>query len=223
MTPVEGSVADAGVASRPPDPPTGVGAVLPLRTGFRGGWTAFFVTAAARGFLVMLVGMLLWSVVPVVGAWQSTVVMSGSMTPRILPGDVVLVRPIPPDQVRPGQILLVEDPDRAGRLRLHRLVEISDDGRLVLKGDANAADDSTSTPADAVRGIAALRVPTLGLPALWLSEGRAAPLVATAVGLLGLGVGATLFRPDQLGPATTRTGSRSSAPASPQRSRTQFS
>jgi signal peptidase len=149
MTPVEGRVADAGTASRPRDPSTGVDAVVaPPRTGFRGGWTAFFVTAAARGFLVMLVGLLLWSVLPVVGEWQSTVVMSGSMTPRVLPGDVILVRPIPPDQMRAGQILLVEDPDRAGRLRLHRLVEISDDGRLVLKGDANPADDSTSAPAD---------------------------------------------------------------------------
>ena len=147
--------------------------------------------------------------------------MSGSMRPRGLPSAVSLVRPVPPDQMRAGQLLLVEGPDRAGRLRLHRLVEISDDGRLVLKGDANPADDSTSAPADAVRGIAALRVPALGMPAVWLSEDRSAPLVATAVGLIGLGVGASLFRPDQPGPAGTRTELRSSALASPRRDRTQ--
>jgi signal peptidase len=80
-------------------------------------------------------------------------------------------------------------------------VEVADDGTLVLKGDANPTDDSTSAPADAVQGIAALRVPVLGSPALWSSDGRPAPLIATAVGLIGLAVGASLFRPDQ--PART--------------------
>src|SRR5690348_7061448 len=104
--------------------------------------------------------------------WSADVVMSGSMAPGILPGDVVLTQPATATQLRPGQVVLVRDPAHPGRLLMHRLVERRPDGSLVTKGDANADADSTPVPADWVRGLPRLRLPFIGLPELWLALGR---------------------------------------------------
>ncbi|WP_091111455.1 S24/S26 family peptidase [Geodermatophilus dictyosporus] len=107
------------------------------------------VPLPARGLLGTLAGLLLWSVVPVAAGRESSVVVSSSMTPTLAVGDVVLARPVADGDLTPGQILLVDDPDHAGRLRLHRLVEVTDGG-LVLRGDANARADSTPVDRSAV-------------------------------------------------------------------------
>jgi signal peptidase len=152
-----------------------------------------------------LTGLLLWSVAPVLAGWSSTVVMSNSMAPRLLAGDVVLIRPVTPDELALGQILLVDDPDHAGRLRLHRLAAMdSDTGALTLKGDANARADSTTVQTGSVHGVAALRVPWVGSPLVWLHEGRTPLVAATAAALTALAVGAWCYRPlPRVAPAPT--------------------
>jgi signal peptidase len=145
---------------------------------------------------MLLAGLLLWSVVPVVAGWSSTVVMSNSMAPRLFTGDVVLVRPVAPDELQLGQILLVDDPDHAGRLRLHRLTGIdAGTGTLTLKGDANERADSSPVRTDAVHGVAALRVPWVGSPMVWLEERRIRLLAGTAAALTALAAGLRFYRP----------------------------
>ncbi|PRY47975.1 signal peptidase [Geodermatophilus tzadiensis] len=157
-------------------------------------WAVLTVSMLARGLLGTLAGLLLWSVVPVAAGWESSVVVSGSMAPTLDVGDVVLARPVTDGDVTPGQVLLVDDPDHAGRLRLHRLVEATDAG-LVLRGDANARADSTPVDRSAVHGVGALKVPVIGSPLVWLGEHRPAPLVAGALVLVGLAAVALLYRP----------------------------
>lgn len=134
-------------------------------------------TTLARGALAMVASLLLWSVVPVLLGWQPTVVLTGSMQPQIRPGDVVVSRPVAVGDAAPGRVLLVRDPDRPGRLRLHRLVEY-DNGQLILRGDANPTVDASPVEPQAVRGVGVLRIPLVGLPALWLREHEILPLVA---------------------------------------------
>ncbi|QXG76591.1 hypothetical protein KUM42_03285 [Modestobacter sp. L9-4] len=145
----------------------------------RSGWTALVVSTVARTLLVVVVALAVWSQLPALLGWQSTVVMSGSMSPHLNTGDVAVVRPIDPTDVRAGQVLLVDDPDHPGRLRLHRLVAL-EDGRLRLQGDANAAPDSSLVDLQALRGIGVLRVPAIGLPVAWAGSGEWLLLVSTA-------------------------------------------
>ena len=162
----------------------------------RAGWGALLVSVTARAALLLLVGLLLWSVAPVAAGWSSTVVMSNSMAPRLFAGDVVLIRPVTPDQLAPGQILLADDPDHVGRLRLHRLTGMDKgNGELTLKGDANARADSTTVETEAVHGVAALRVPWVGSPLVWLQEGRIRLLAGAVITFTAVAAGVWCYRP----------------------------
>ncbi|OEI68324.1 hypothetical protein [Curtobacterium sp. ER1/6] len=162
-------------------------------------WGRVVVATAARAVLAALVGLAVWSAAPALLGWHPTTVMTGSMAPRLLPGDVVVSRPVAPAEVRPGQVLLADDPDHPGRLRMHRFVEPGRDGTVVTKGDANPQADSTPIERSAVHGVAALRVPFVASPVLWVREGRwveTGVLTLVVVALLALAtVDGALRRP----------------------------
>ena len=148
---------------------------------------ARFVTATlARSTMALLAVLLFWAAAPAVLGWHPTTVMTGSMEPGIRPGDVVVAMPVARRDLEPERVVLVDDPDQPGRLRLHRLVGRTADGDLVLRGDANREADSTPVAPDHVHGVGVIRVPAIGLPVLWAAEGRLLPLVLAAGGLGGL-------------------------------------
>ncbi len=169
------------------------------RAGWRAGWPALLVSSAARSVLALLLGMLLASLVPALPGWHPSVVQTGSMRPLLQPGDVVVARPVPVSRLRPGQVLLVSDPDQQHRLRLHRLVRFAADGSLVLRGDANPADDSSPVPVAAVHGVAVLRIPGVGLPMLWARQDRYLRLGALGLLLGCLLLLAVAYRPPEAG------------------------
>lgn len=115
---------------------------------------------------------MLWCALPAAIGWQPTTVLTNSMRPRIDAGDIAVVRPVAAESLHLGQIILYDDPDRPGRLRLHRLVGVDSSGRLITRGDANPVDDSTPAPAGSVRGVGTLRIPYVGLPRVWWQEHR---------------------------------------------------
>jgi hypothetical protein len=102
-------------------------------------------------------------------------------------------------------VLLVDDPDFPGRLRLHRLVAV-EDGGLLLQGDANPTPDPQLVDPAAVHGVGVLRLPDLGLPVLWAAQGRVLPLAGSAVVLALLVALALAHRApeDPQGPAPRR-------------------
>jgi signal peptidase I len=173
---------------------------------WRQGWTAFVVSVVARSVLGLLVLLLTAATVPALVGWETSVVMSGSMAPALDTGDVVVVRPVDTGDLAVGAILLVDDPDAPGLLRLHRLEQV-EDGGLRLRGDANAAADSALVAPSAVHGAGVWSAPRLGLPAVWLAEGRAFPLALTGGGLVALLALALLHR----GESTTHAGRRTVA------------
>lgn len=173
----------------------------------------------ARTALVTVGGLLVWTLLPVVLGWQPSVVMSGSMEPRVSAGDVVVTRSVPADELRPGQVLLVDDPAVHGQRLLHRYERTTADGDLVLRGDANADVDSTPVDPDAVHGVGTLCIPWVGQPAVWAANGRYLPVALTVLGLLALLALARIREDD---PADGGAGSgdadgsvRASAPAAP--------
>lgn len=141
--------------------------------------------ALATSVLCVIVGLTAVSALPALLGWRTTVVMSGSMEPGIRTGDVVATQPVDPGVVIPGQVVLVRDPGQPDHLLMHRLVSIDADGKLVTKGDANRDQDSTPVePADLL-GLPRLRVPFIGLPIVWLQQGRTALAGVSLIGMLG--------------------------------------
>jgi signal peptidase I len=148
--------------------------------------------------LSTMAGLVLWSVLPTVLGGRPTLVLTGSMAPAVRAGDIVVVEPV--RRPRPGAIVLVADPAVPGRRLLHRLVRIRPDGALVTKGDANPVADSTPVPPGNVLGVVRLRIPAIGLPAVWVHDGD-----FRRIGALLLLVGSATLG--------TRTAQRSRGPA----------
>ncbi|WP_109602449.1 signal peptidase I [Actinoplanes xinjiangensis] len=116
--------------------------------------------------------------------WSSSVVISGSMSPVVEAGDVVVTSPLPENRMRAGHVIRFHDPRRPGRYVLHRIVGATGDGRLVTKGDANRVVDAAPVPKGTVTGVWRLRVPYLGLPVLWWIRGEYPMVALTVLGLL---------------------------------------
>jgi signal peptidase I len=146
----------------------------------RGLRPAAVLRVVVAAVLVALAGLVVLALAPRLVGFQGHVVVSGSMEPRLSAGDVVLTRPVLPQDLQLGQVLLFPDPEGADRLVLHRLVAFDARGDLVTRGDANQSDDTTHVPASSVVGEAQLRVPYVGLPAYWRFAGQWGPLVALA-------------------------------------------
>jgi signal peptidase I len=116
--------------------------------------------------------------------WSPTLVTTGSMQPRVTPGDVVMIRPVDPQELTPNTVVLFERVD--GQRVLHRIVEQLPDSTFRTQGDAHDVPDSEFVHAEQIQGAAVLAVPWVGRPSLWLSEGRVLHMIATAVGLLAV-------------------------------------
>ena len=145
------------------------------------------LSLARDAVVAWFLGLLLVSVAPVLLGWKTTVVVSGSMAPSIQPGDVIAAAPVPQhprSRLTAGQVVLVDEPTHAGRLLMHRLMRYDADGRMILKGDANASFDSTPVAVERLRGIPRLRIPMVGLPFVWLQQGRYIPAAAAGMLLL---------------------------------------
>jgi signal peptidase I len=174
---------------RQPAHSQGVKPILPDRVA----WLVVVVSTVCRSVLSTVVALLLWSIVPGLVGFQTTVVMSGSMAPALNVGDVVVVRSIGVSELHAGQVLLFDDPDQPGKLRMHRLAAMADDG-LVTRGDANADVDSSKVGLSALHGAGFLRVPFAGLPEYWVKTHEEMPLVLGGLAVLVLLGGVRLDR-----------------------------
>lgn len=156
-------------ATPSPDPRSLVGlwiATLLLSTL---GWTA------AQVFLPTVVG------------WRPVVIVSGSMLPRIQPGDVLSVQP--GDRgLRVGDVVTFRNPEQPATVLTHRLSGRTADGRWLTKGDANASADPLPLPAADIIGRPRLLIGNAGLLTYWRSTGQDRKLAAAlgGAGLLAL-------------------------------------
>src|SRR3954452_21704286 len=163
----------APVTARPVDPDGGWS-----------GWVRLGVATAARTVLGAVGGLLIWALLPAMIGWHSTSVMTGSMQPRLMIGDAAVSRPVQTADLRVGQVLLFDDPDHRGRLRMHRMVGINDDGLLITRGDANHHDDSSPVRPAAVHGVGTLRIPLIGLPRVWVGNRNLIALGVSSAALM---------------------------------------
>lgn len=124
-------------------------------------------------------------------------VLSGSMTPAIRTGDLVIDDPVTPAQassLRVGQIITFRV--NGNQVFTHRIVRVvhDSDGAVayVTKGDANNAPDSPPRPASSVVGLYRTRIPYGG----YVLNALRTPLVLVLLGmsLLLAFTAAPLFR-----------------------------
>ena len=104
-------------------------------------------------------------VLPRLQGGAALTVLSGSMTPTIGVGSMVVVRPIDPASVRPGDIITFQAASGKSDLITHRAVRIQLDTEppsIITKGDANPVEDIRPVPFGAVRGKVWLTIPLVG-------------------------------------------------------------
>jgi signal peptidase I len=95
--------------------------------------------------------------------WEPVRVGGMSMSPALRAGDLVMVR----RHARPrkGDIALVRAVGHGAVL--HRVVEVSQDGEVVTRGDANPVDDREPASATEVEGIVTRVIPAGALLRSW--------------------------------------------------------
>ena len=121
--------------------------------------TSLLLMVGVAGFLALAVGPHLFD-------YRTTTMLSGSMSPAIRPGDVIVDVAEPVSAVRVGQILTIQTPTPTHFVDSHRVVEVVRNGGQTLirtKGDANSQPDPWLAQLDGhtvwrVRGV----VPRLG-------------------------------------------------------------
>ena len=156
----------------------------------RGRGAARFATWVVVG---LLVGVALAVTAPRAVGWQTHTVMSGSMSPAIATGDVVVGRSVPASQIRSGDVVTFKDPSDPSRLLTHRVQHVETAGGTTsarTRGDANTGTETWQVPADGTVGVVVYRLPRVGyvLHAAGSPAGRVALVAVPAVlwGLLSL-------------------------------------
>lgn len=117
--------------------------------------------------LAAVVFIFLATAIPqLVGADNSYLVQSDSMSPAIDAGDVVFVYDTQPEQIAEGDVITFEQAGAGESDRVtHRVVEVIErDGerQFRTKGDANEDPDPSPVPASRVIGVVGFHVPLIG-------------------------------------------------------------
>lgn len=104
--------------------------------------------------------------------YHAIAVASGSMSPNIHKGDVVIIEKIDKkyDKLKKGQVIAYKYDNI---VIVHRLIRILKDGDkyyFYTKGDANLTEDNWTVDADSVIGVVNYKIPYIGLPTVWLNE-----------------------------------------------------
>lgn len=109
---------------------------------------------ATAALLVAVAAFLALAVGPRVLGYQTSTMLTGSMSPLINPGDIVITQPAPVTDIKVGDIITYHIPVEDQRVETHRVTAITakPDGTFVVqtKGDANNGNDpwlaTISTP-----------------------------------------------------------------------------
>jgi signal peptidase len=156
--------------------------------------TRTFVRCVGLGALwtagAFILFLLLAGAAPLALGDHSYVVRSGSMTPTIETGDVVVAQQIEPLSARVGQIVTFKDPDGSGRLLSHRVRAVHRNGTdvsFVTQGDANTGQERWNVPVDGQIGRVLYRIPKIGYALVWtqVPGGRVGLIVIPALLLVG--------------------------------------
>jgi len=118
----------------------------------------------ALGFVV-LAGVVFLSLSPLIklpGNWRTSIVLSGSMEPKIKMGSIVVIKPS--QDLKTGDVITFKNPKDPKTTFTHRISAITD-GIMQTKGDANNAPDNWEVTENQVLGKVVTSLPYLGYAA----------------------------------------------------------
>ena len=103
---------------------------------------------------------------PVLFGFHFVTILSGSMTPTLGVGDVVVEKRVSPLQVKVGDVITFPAPGQKQKTYTHRVVSmhLQPGGRIafVTQGDANPSSESWAVKADGTLGLARFHIGKLG-------------------------------------------------------------
>lgn len=137
---------------------------------------------------MLVAGLVFVALAPRVLGWHLVVVAGGSMEPTIPFGSVAIIRDTDPAKVKPGDIVMYNDP-RTMKVVTHRVTAVSEDGTaLTTKGDANNSADEGTLPRSAIRGEYLLSVPMVGRFVHWMGtrEGFLAVILVPGLTIIAI-------------------------------------
>jgi signal peptidase len=144
-------------------------------------------------------------VIPKVTGSVPLSVLTQSMEPSLPPGTLLVVRPVPVDDIRVGDVVTYQIASGQPAVVSHRVVGIttSSTGQrtFVLKGDANDLPDSAPVTAPQIRGVLWYSLPGLGVvnqavngSRSWLVPTMAGILLTYGVLMVGMGTRSAVQR-----------------------------
>jgi len=140
-------------------------------------YNLFKMVALALAFLFLIIPILIYGFPFLVGADSSYTVMSGSMSPALSPGDLVIVKGEEP--INLGDMVTVESGEFT---YTHRVVEKLEGDLFRLKGDANEDPDPNLVEASQIVGRVVLVFP---FSHLYTPYGFASALLVPAALIIG--------------------------------------
>lgn len=111
--------------------------------------------------LILIAGLINFSVLDIQGRYKLLVVQSGSMEPAIKRGSLVVIDKA--GDYQKGEVITYHNQRGSRMTTTHRIVKIEDNG-FVTKGDANEAVDSNLIRKDLILGKVSLVIPFAGYP-----------------------------------------------------------
>ena len=142
---------------------------------------------------VAVLAALILIVVPRVTGSYTYTVLTSSMAPAYSPGTFLVVRPVPFDALRVGDIITYQMESGRPEVITHRIIAVSStqqgERTFITKGDNNTIRDDKPVLEVQVRGKLLYAVPHIGFLATGAANsGRDSVLQLIALGLVGYGV-----------------------------------
>lgn len=135
--------------------------------------------------LVIVVALFL---LPRFGGWRFDAVLTGSMEPELNVGGVVLIKPVEPLDINPGEIIAYHSSEGIVTHRVVEVVTSNGEPSFITKGDANEDPDPLPVAATSVEGRAVFDVPYLGYLAAFVKTrlGFILTIILPGLAIIGL-------------------------------------
>lgn len=163
----------------------------PLREGERRerGLVSYLLTGLMGGILILVLGIgALAIVIPQLTGSTALTVMTSSMEPGLPPGTMVVVKPTPVNEIKPGDVVTYQLNSGDPTLITHRvtpqLKTVDGEYQFITKGDNNPSADPDPVMEVQVRGTVWYSIPYIGWVSQALTGELRALIVPAVVGLL---------------------------------------
>lgn len=112
-------------------------------------------------FIAIIIGIIVIGilVVSMMGLSKPMIVLSGSMQPVMMTGDVILISPVEPENIKVSDIIAFKN---ANSVVTHRVISITDTNEFQTKGDANEDEDGSVVEGSNVIGKVVFVIPYIG-------------------------------------------------------------